>query len=573
MHLSSIKIGGRPKTLYSGLNPPGIAVSADKVLYDHWTLTRDQSVPPATRDEVGFGFSLPDDENGSWESDSIELISPKFVRKDLDYCLQLLRNIFNALQYRKFKHENKSKQAKGLADDESETQGGNEHDQDDQSEDKQKELDNDDAEEDDQPREYASLGGYGALESVFAGVHCHIGFDFQGRASERLLILKHIAFLVIANEELISSLHPFRRRGKVDQTISPLSGVFPSSKHPRTRSQTTLEEVAAEETRMSELRGKYVSTVNLRSNHSWLMDMLDIAVRAGIRNPTQEYNAIADKILDRGTSAAELFYAVQPHATYQDGVVRMIHSCLIDFSRVAKHMGADKPNHSHVPPCTIEFRQHGCTLDADEIRYWVKFLFALVDLVERRAFQTTDHQGQILTLNSKESDRYAGPIQSIEELCGPNNLNLPPDEIQFWVARAAKYANDEEDFVNRTTERRKRRGLEKASHGQILNEADAKAIWEGVPRRPETHRKLNRIKLLNLIDQRLNIEQGYEPDRLKLEAVARKRLVDLLELAKQMDENLKLTGLYAPPDRLGNDGLPIITLATRALYRAPRGRR
>ena len=77
------------KTLYSGLNPPGVSVSADRVLYDHWMLTRDQSVPPATRDEVGFVFSLPDGENGSWESDGTELISPKFVPKDLEFTVLL----------------------------------------------------------------------------------------------------------------------------------------------------------------------------------------------------------------------------------------------------------------------------------------------------------------------------------------------------------------------------------------------------------------------------------------------------------------------------------------------------
>lgn len=522
--------GDEQRVLYPGLMGPNVALPEDQLIYNTWIMTRDLSVTPAEKSEITSAFVLSGAEKDVWESDGIELISPKFSRLEIEEAFRGLANIFGALSYKKFEWRTTSGHSGGEA---------RTH---------LKQLD----EEQDEADHDTFSGGYGALESVLAGTHVHIGLDLEKQPTKSLLILKHIAFIILANEELISTLHPYHRRGLATDEVSPLSEVFSISKKPRTRSEDKRHEIAAEDIRMSEFREKYLTTTNLQSNRQWfLREHYKKSIPAPghiMTDHEEQYSELADQLLDFETSTEAFFRRIQSNYKTSNGIF-MHHGSLVDFRRVATHMGV-ATDIDITPPCTIEFRQHGCTLDADEIKHWVKFLFALVDLAERRALQTTGCLGRPLRFFSKESDKYAGPIQSIEELCGPNNLDLPSDEIQYWILRARKYANEERDFHRKTMLRRLKRAEDKARHHKQLDETEKNLL----PRR--SYRILSRDNLLKLVQANLNLEEEYGPDHAKLDVLDRKTHSELTALALQMDVNIISTGYYAPLTDLDSDGLP-----------------
>lgn len=104
---------------------------------------------------------------------------------------------------------------------------------------------------------------WGAFDSVFAGTHVHIGLDWTPE-DFAFDFLRHLGFLLISNEQLISSLHAFKRRGKFT-SFTPIDPVF-TPNHQRTGS-------AEEHARTTELSEKYVSkhSIHSTSQLSWFI--------------------------------------------------------------------------------------------------------------------------------------------------------------------------------------------------------------------------------------------------------------------------------------------------------------
>ena len=53
----------------------------------------------------------------------------------------------------------------------------------------------------------------------------------------------------------------------------------------------------------------------------------------------------------------------------------------------------------------IEFRQHACSLDPDEMQHWVDLLFAVMRVSEAKALQTTKFSGDLLDRHTSFADR------------------------------------------------------------------------------------------------------------------------------------------------------------------------
>jgi hypothetical protein len=93
---------------------------------------------------------------------------------------------------------------------------------------------------------------------------------------------------------------------------------------------------------------------------------------------------------------------------------------------------------------TIEFRQHACSLDAEEIQHCVDLLFAIIRVAEAKVAQVAksgsrepvDRKGNFA---EREGSKYRINDQwhrsTIGEFSGPELLCLSRTESEYWKTR------------------------------------------------------------------------------------------------------------------------------------------
>jgi len=198
----------RRSELFSGAEAAMLAQRKESLNYNKWIVTRELSVPPATQREIVDALELPEEERKQWTSDGIELISKTYHDNELDAGCQKL-----AKYLAQFRHVGNVQPAQSTPAD---SDGG----------------------EDDDPTtisqwlnatsgdvESGKAETWGAFDSTFAGTHVHIGLDWTISEGVDMNFLRHLSFLLISNERLISDLHAFKRHGKLT-TFTPVSPVF-----------------------------------------------------------------------------------------------------------------------------------------------------------------------------------------------------------------------------------------------------------------------------------------------------------------------------------------------------------
>ncbi|KAK5100775.1 hypothetical protein LTR70_001323 [Exophiala xenobiotica] len=336
-----------------------VAQRKDSLNYKKWMLTRDYTVYPATQREIVAALGLPDQERKLWNSDGIELVSKTYHYDNIDAGCRKLAKYLAQLGY------------VGNVQPVGGTTADSDGEEDDSPEDRVQWLNS-------AKDGMESERTWGAFDSVFAGTHVHIGLDWTPEDFE-FDFLRHLGFLLVSNEQLISSLHAFKRRGKLT-SFTPVDPVFTPNRQ-RTGS-------AEEHARTTELSEKYVSKHSIHSNESTFMVHAGNPPNTSFGSPETQQKA-ANFFFATNLTPTQFFDAVQRQLMNEPA-----HGVLVDLSRLFKHYqySRQSPGERDGPPpiCTIEFRQQGCTLDAEEVKRWVKFLFALVRLAEKRAKQTTD---------------------------------------------------------------------------------------------------------------------------------------------------------------------------------------
>ena len=110
---------------------------------------------------------------------------------------------------------------------------------------------------------------------------------------------------------------------------------------------------------------------------------------------------------------------------------------------------------------TIEFRQRACTLDAAEVKYWVRFLVTLVNLAYAKAVQnpSTDDPDGSPSSPWRYADQQAAKYderstESVADMCGPRLLNLSREDVEYWTQREQKDAEQKLQFM--AAQRRRR---------------------------------------------------------------------------------------------------------------------
>ena len=300
---------------------------------------------------------------------------------------------------------------------------------------------------------------HAAFDSVWAGTHCHIGLDARRiMAIDYVNLLKHLAFITMAQENLISSLHPRRRRGYG----KPIDDVRLPSPVRSVAFQTASEEedrlVRENEERVADITRRYVALSETKSSRGkfveWMkeqdLDTDNVTLKSLAQALWDEPN------LNKTQGKREELEHLRCALNFNLGWIDSSRNTLIYYGNVIDALldMVDGVDPSHISKPTIEFRQHaGCVLDANEIFHWLELLFALCRFAEQQAeepFKLTSDPTQPQTLWEWELSKYdVNPEKETFDLTlseffgGDRWLGLDQGEVAYWTERQRRYVNED----------------------------------------------------------------------------------------------------------------------------------
>ena len=356
--------------------------------YEQWTLTYDISVPGATSSELyrNLPHLINQRNRREWDSWGIELVSRKFEYAQKNDAFQEVSRYLSTL--------------KG----------------------------------------YRS-GTCAAFDSVWAGTHVHIGINVQSpkeiSQSKTMRVLQHLAYILVSNEDLLTQFHPLHRSGGLseNQACKVLS--------PTLRLEGETEELQAERT-ASAATTAHSGYKDLGSNERVLAS-------------TAQYDKGAEKLAwsDMRNILFQENLRIQPLVDMlQDtkkGDSTPYRGYFVNWVNLINYRFSDMSNKPVKP--TIEFRQHACSMDRNELRHWVDLLSAAMRVAEARAEQMTkfDSEGAVdpdSTFAEREGSKYRINHEwhqsTVEELCGPELLDVDAADIEYWKGRYELYKRDME---------------------------------------------------------------------------------------------------------------------------------
>ena len=389
--------------------------------YEIWILTNDISLIGATKGELFKNLQdriTPEDRiDNKWDSWGVELITRKFRYSEAKGAFQEIGKYLSAL-----KHGSHSLLETGS------------------------------------PVQQR----WGALSSVWAGAHVHIGFDGKEEDDLDLTLLQHIAYILIMYEGVLTKLHPRHRSGR-----EPTSGT--SSEFLPGPSPAADETPSQREERISAaLDNAHTGHPEVQSNADFFLKRL---AGDGAGPETVGWAKMRDEIF-RSSTPAILIQAIQDF-DYRSG--RPKRGYMVNWSNIYHFSTQSEWGREPERPIkpTLEFRQHACSLDTDEMLHWVDLLFAIIGAAERKKTQAQRWDGKELTkirYATDEGSKYeiseTWRPSTVEDLCGPNLLNLNEAEISYWQQRYDKYQGSDNGKATKSGEVRKG-SPEKSAHGKI----------------------------------------------------------------------------------------------------------
>ena len=356
--------------------------------YDQWTLTYDISVPGATSSELyrNIPYLINQRNRHEWDSWGIELVSRKFEYAQKNDAFEEVSRYLSTLKC-------------------------------------------------------CRSGTCAAFESVWAGTHVHIGINVQSpkeiSQSKIMRVLQHLAYILVSNEDLLIQFHPLHRSGGVteNQACKALS--------PTMRLEGETEELQAERT-----AGAATAAHN---------GYKDLGSNARVLASTAQYDKGAERLAwsDMRNTLFQENLRIQPFVDMlQDtkkGDNTPYRGYFVNWVNLMNYRFSETSNKPVKP--TIEFRQHACSMDPNEIQHWVDLLFAVMRVAEARSEQMTkfSSQGAVdpdSTFAEREGSKYRINHEwhqsTVEELCGPELLDLGATEIEYWKGRYELYKRDME---------------------------------------------------------------------------------------------------------------------------------
>ena len=273
------------------------------------------------------------------------------------------------------------------------------------------------------------------LESIWAGLHVHIGLHvakYKDEHNQKLRgILQHLAYILVAQEPLITSMFPKSRSGRPEAPC----GTDTNSSDDDDRNGIEVVEMdeqlnhsyrwtnaARSEDSVLAFEESYTGWANLKSNRAWVDQQSvesgkqpsDANRRSHIFQGSYHWPQIQELDPDSGNEPARCY--------------------IYNFSNIRNYL-AFNPDTSSAEKPTVEFRQHECCLDVTKIRHWVEFLEAIF----RKAEELYEQEGTGNTYLERHSSKYGPefPFRSPRHLC--HWLGLSDAECNYWEERQASY--------------------------------------------------------------------------------------------------------------------------------------
>ena len=283
---------------------------------------------------------------------------------------------------------------------------------------------------------------YDMLESIWAGLHVHVGFDVAKHKDEynsKLRgILQHLAYLLVAQEPLITSMFPKSRSGRPEATRSTdasiseddvrneIQVIWPDEELDRSYRWT---DAPSSEDSVRAFEAAYTGWADLHSNRAWVDQQ---SVEAG----KQPSDANRRSHIFQGPHHWPQVQHLDPENGSEP------YRCYIyNFSNIYNYL-AFNPDRSSSEKPTVEFRQHECCLDTTKIRHWLDFLEAIF----RKAEALYEQEGSGATYLERQSSKYgsAFPFRSLMYLC--HWLGLDDGECAYWEERQASFQEHHRSF-------------------------------------------------------------------------------------------------------------------------------
>ena len=276
---------------------------------------------------------------------------------------------------------------------------------------------------------------YDMLESIWAGLHVHVGFDVAKHKAEynqKLRgILQHLSYLLIAQEPLITSMFPKSRSGRPEATRSTDASISEDddrnsiqviwADEQLDRSYRWTDAPNSEDSVLA-FEAAYTGWADLHSNRAWVDQQ---SVEAG----TQPSDADRRSHIFQGPHHWPQVQHLDPENGNEP------YRCYIyNFSNIHNYL-AFNPGRSSAEKPTVEFRQHECCLDVKKIRHWLDFLEAIFCKAEA----LYEQEGTGATYLERQSSKYgpAFPFRSLRFLC--HWLDLDEAECDYWEERQASF--------------------------------------------------------------------------------------------------------------------------------------
>jgi hypothetical protein len=247
-------------------------------------------------------------------------------------------------------------------------------------------------------------------------------------------VLQHLAYILTSYESLLTQLHPIHRSG--DEAEYHANWML----SPTMRLEGETEEMQAERTSKAAITA-HRSRQELASNAA-------AVARAAQRASGAEritWSDMRDTIFQENLRIDPLVEMLHDSQAAGTGANRGFFVNWVNLSNYRWSETKDKP----VKP-TIEFRQHACSLDSDEMQHWIDLLFAIMRVAEAKAVQMTKFNGDPLDRNTSFADREGSKYRindqwhrgTIEEFCGSHLLDLDGGELDYWSRRYEMYRRD-----------------------------------------------------------------------------------------------------------------------------------
>jgi hypothetical protein len=267
----------------------------------------------------------------------------------------------------------------------------------------------------------------------YTGFHVHVGVhpDNRDYSEIPLKVLQHLSFLLIQYEDVISSFHPFSRRGQCNTALlyeAPIASMVDSN----------------------------------------LYSFVELGHTCGQRTLTSSLTDIRDLVLAKDMTAKRLTKLMGRESVVLSRTTRLK---FVNFEPLNRRKGQ---------PRTVEFRQHQGTLSPEDVGQWVLFLTALMRLAEQRA-RAESVQGMALVSNFPTVS--PSPVEKARELL--ELLGLDAQACSYWLSLSERYNTVPGEFTELLNERpcpgcRKRETRGKTDLGKTKRDITEVGEWQEV---------------------------------------------------------------------------------------------